>query len=180
MARIVPFTDARARLTELLDEVESRHEHVVITRKGRPAAVFVSSEEWGAIDETLGVLQDEQTLDDLRQSAKDVRAGRLLSLDNIGLSSGISELCVTRRAKTRLGALPEPVRQAVVETLLLIEREPDKTGRRLLGVAWARMTGLWAARAGNYRVLYTLERRGVIVRTIQHKSMPFLSQNTRS
>jgi len=172
MARIIPFTEARARLTELLDDVETRHEHVVVTRKGRPAAVFVSSEEWGAIDETLDVLQDEQTLGDLRQSAKDVKAGRLLSLDDIGASSGVSDLRLTRHAKSQLGALPEPVREAVVETLLLIQREPDTTGRRLLGLAWARMTGLWAARAGNYRILYTHERHGVIVRTIQHKALP--------
>ncbi|HZS30794.1 MAG TPA: type II toxin-antitoxin system Phd/YefM family antitoxin, partial [Gaiellaceae bacterium] len=69
MARIVPFTEARARLTELLDEVEARHEHLVITRKGRPAAVLVSPEEWDAIEETLEVLQDEGALADLRESA---------------------------------------------------------------------------------------------------------------
>jgi PHD/YefM family antitoxin component YafN of YafNO toxin-antitoxin module len=45
--------------------------------------VFVSQEEWGAIDETLDVLQDEQTLDDLRASAKDVKADRLFSLDQV-------------------------------------------------------------------------------------------------
>ena len=89
MARIVPFTEARARLTELLDDVELRHEHVVITRKGRPAAVFVAPEEWGAIDDTLDVLQDEQTLGDLRQSARDVKAGRLFSLDDIRREFGL-------------------------------------------------------------------------------------------
>lgn len=64
------------------------------------------------------------------------------------------------------------MREAVVETLLLIELEPEKMGRRLVGLAWARVTGLWAARAGNYRILYTLERRGVIVRAIRHRVLP--------
>ncbi len=90
VARIIPFTDARARLTELLDDVEARHEHVVITRKGRPAAVVVSPEEWDAIAETLDVLQDKQTLADLRESAKDVKAGRLFSLNEVRRELGLA------------------------------------------------------------------------------------------
>jgi antitoxin YefM len=90
MVRIVPFTEARARLTELLDDVEARHEHLVITRKGRPAAVVISPEEWDAIEETLDVLQDETALADLRQSEKDVKAGRLSSLDEVRRELGLA------------------------------------------------------------------------------------------
>jgi antitoxin YefM len=90
MARIVPFTEARAKLTELLDDVEARHEHLVITRKGRPAAVVVSPEEWDAIEETLDVLQNDQTLADLRESEEDVKAGRLFSLDEVRRELGLA------------------------------------------------------------------------------------------
>ena len=90
VARIVPFTEARARLTELLDDVEARHEHLVITRKGRPAAVVVSPEEWEAIEETLDVLQDDQTLADLRESEEDVKAGRLFSLEDVRRELGLA------------------------------------------------------------------------------------------
>jgi antitoxin YefM len=89
MARVVPFTEARARLTELLDDVEARHEHVVITRKGRPVAVVVSPEEWDAIEETLDALQDEQTLADPRESEEDVKAGRLFSLEEVRRELGL-------------------------------------------------------------------------------------------
>jgi antitoxin YefM len=90
VARIIPFTEARARLTELLDDVEARHEHIVITRKGRPAAVVVSPEEWDAIEETLEVLQDEETLAALRESEEDVKAGRLFSLDEVRRELGLA------------------------------------------------------------------------------------------
>lgn len=90
MARIVPFTEARARLTELLDDVEARHEHVVITRKGRPAAVVVSPEEWDAIEETLELLQDEEALVALRESEDDVQAGRLFGLDEVRRELGLA------------------------------------------------------------------------------------------
>ena len=90
MARIIPFTEARARLTELLDDVEARHEHVVITRKGRPAAVVISPAEWDAIEETLEVLQDEDTLVALRESEEDVKAGRLFTLDEVRRELGLA------------------------------------------------------------------------------------------
>lgn len=166
MARYISFTDARARLSELLDDVEARHEHVVITRKGLPAGVVVPVDEWQAIAETLDVLRDEQTLADLRESAKDVKADRLSPI--LEAISGTPKLRLTRRAKGQLGALPKTMQDAVLGTLLVIQREPETIGKRLVGLAWPRMAGLWGVRAGSYRVLYTIERRGVIVRAIGH------------
>jgi antitoxin YefM len=90
MAKTVPFTEARGRLTELLDDVETRHEHVVITRNGRPAAVVLSTDEYEALQETLEVLEDEDTLDALRESERDVRAGRLVSLDEVRRELGLA------------------------------------------------------------------------------------------
>lgn len=90
MTRIVPFTEARASLSELLDDVEATHEHIVITRKGRPAAVVVSPDEWEALEETLDILQDEQTLAALRESEEDVQAGRLSSLDEVRRELGLA------------------------------------------------------------------------------------------
>ena len=90
VARIIPFTEARASLSALLDDVAARHEHVVITRKGRPAAVVVSPEEWEAIEETLETLQDEETLAALSESEGDVKAGRLFSLDEVRRELGLA------------------------------------------------------------------------------------------
>ncbi|MGH2924173.1 MAG: type II toxin-antitoxin system Phd/YefM family antitoxin [Solirubrobacterales bacterium] len=90
MSKTVPFTEARARLTELLDEVNERHEHVVITRNGRPAGVVLSNEEYEALAETLEVLEDEEALEALRESEADVRAGRLHSLDEVRRELGLA------------------------------------------------------------------------------------------
>jgi antitoxin YefM len=83
MAKIVPFTEARANLTELLDDVEDKHEHVLITRNGRPAAVMVSPDEYESLEETLEILQDKDLMRALRKSEDDVRAGRLTSLEDV-------------------------------------------------------------------------------------------------
>jgi mRNA interferase RelE/StbE len=85
----------------------------------------------------------------------------------------LPELFLTRRARQELERLPEAVQEAVVETLTLIEATPDETGKQLLG----RLRGLWSARVGNYRVLYTIEgpdhSRRVIVRAIRHRGVAY-------
>jgi prevent-host-death family protein len=83
MARIVPFTEARAELSELLDVVEREHEHLVITRKGKPAAVVMAVEEWESWAETIEILSDPDAMDALAASDADVAAGRLYTLDEV-------------------------------------------------------------------------------------------------
>ena len=83
MAKIVPFTEARSNLTELLDDLEKLHEHVLITRNGRPSAVLLSADEFQALEETLEILQDKDLMEAFQRSEKDVQAGRLTSLANI-------------------------------------------------------------------------------------------------
>lgn len=51
--RTVPIAEAKARLNELVDEVVTMHGHVTIARRGRPAAVLVSVDEWESLQETL-------------------------------------------------------------------------------------------------------------------------------
>jgi antitoxin YefM len=89
VAKIVPFTEARSTLSELLDEVNERHEHVVITRNGRPVGVMLSSEEYEALAETLEVLDDNETLAALRESEVDVREGRLYRLEEVRRELGL-------------------------------------------------------------------------------------------
>jgi antitoxin YefM len=90
MARSVPFSQARAELSELLDAVEQTHEHVEITRNGVPAAILLSPTEYEVIQETLEILGDAETLEALRESEADVRARRLHTLDEARRELGLA------------------------------------------------------------------------------------------
>jgi mRNA interferase RelE/StbE len=81
----------------------------------------------------------------------------------------LAEPRLTRRARKDLEALPEAVRGAVFETLVAIGLDPEHTGKQLVG----RLRGLWSARVGNYRVLYTIEEGGVIVRAVRHRAVAY-------
>ena len=89
MAKFVPFSDARAHLTELLDEIELLHEHVVITRNGRPAAVVMAQGEYDTLLETLEILSDTKLMADLAASDEDVAAGRLIPWEEVKRELGL-------------------------------------------------------------------------------------------
>lgn len=61
----------------------------------------------------------------------------------------------------------------MVETLTLLEADPEELGKELRG----RLRGLWSCRVGNYRILYTIEgpkaRTRVIVRAIRHRGVAY-------
>ncbi len=83
VVKVVPFTDARATLSELLDLVEREQEHVVITRNGKPVAIVMSADEWESWEETIEVLSDPELMAALARSEEDVKAGRLVDLDDV-------------------------------------------------------------------------------------------------
>lgn len=85
------------------------------------------------------------------------------------------ELRLTRRAKDDLQALPERVRDAVLETLTMLEVEPESIGKRLVG----RLEGLWSARVGSYRILYTIDSSGVVVRATRHRAIAYRRRRKR-
>ncbi len=83
------------------------------------------------------------------------------------------ELLLTHRAKQDLAALPRTIQEAVVETLTVLEADPEEIGKQLRG----RLQGLWSCRVGNYRILYTTQgtkaRPRVIVRAIRHRGVAY-------
>ena len=89
-------------------------------------------------------------------------------------------LLLTDRAKQDLKALPRTIQEAVVETLTLLEADPEEIGKQLRG----RLQGLWSCRVGNYRILYTIEgteaRSRVIVRAIRHRGVAYPRGRRRS
>lgn len=58
MARTLPISEVKARLAELVTGIEEREEEVVVTRRGKPAAVLVNYAEYERLKETLDVLSD--------------------------------------------------------------------------------------------------------------------------
>jgi prevent-host-death family protein len=71
----LPLSHVKAHLSEIADRVEGQHDRVVVTRKGRPAAVLVSPEDLESLEETLAVLSDPQLMRQIRESEAEFKRG---------------------------------------------------------------------------------------------------------
>jgi antitoxin YefM len=71
----LPLSHVKAHLSEIADRVEGQHDRVVVTRKGRPAAVLVSPEDLESLEETLAVLSDPQLMQQMRESEAELARG---------------------------------------------------------------------------------------------------------
>ncbi|GAA1071780.1 type II toxin-antitoxin system Phd/YefM family antitoxin [Nocardiopsis composta] len=77
------LTEARNRLSELVDEVENTHERVVITRHGREAAILISPDDLAMLEETLEVLASPELMRQLAESKKDIESGKVLDAEGV-------------------------------------------------------------------------------------------------
>ena len=76
MARVLPISEVKARLPELVTGVEDREEEIIVTRKGKPAAVLVNHAEYERLKETVDVLSDPDLMRQIRLSQRFYAAGR--------------------------------------------------------------------------------------------------------
>ena len=71
----IPLSDARARLSELVDDAVRTHERVDITRNGHRAAVLMSADDFDSLIETLDVLADSDLMRDIATAQEDFKNG---------------------------------------------------------------------------------------------------------
>ena len=79
MSETRPLADVKAHLSEIVDLVESQHECVVITRRGRPVAIILSTDDLAELEETLDILSTPGALEDIRAAETDIDGGAFLT-----------------------------------------------------------------------------------------------------
>lgn len=71
----LPLSHVKAHLSEITDRVEGQHDRVVVTRKGRPAAVLLSPDDLESLEETLAILSDPKLMRQIRESEEELERG---------------------------------------------------------------------------------------------------------
>jgi prevent-host-death family protein len=80
---VLSLAEIKKRLSEIVDGVEERHDRVVLTRNGRPAAVLISPAELESLEETLEILSDPKAMKAIRAAEADIDAGNGISGDDL-------------------------------------------------------------------------------------------------
>ncbi len=76
MTDTVPFSEAKAHLSELADRVENERERILVTRNGRPSFVVISPDDLESLEETLDILRDPELVKSIAVSRREAARGK--------------------------------------------------------------------------------------------------------
>jgi antitoxin YefM len=71
--KTLSLSEAKMKLSSLVDAVQSTDEEVLITKNGAPAAVLVSPDEFESLKETVAVRSDAALMRDIKEGLKDLK-----------------------------------------------------------------------------------------------------------
>jgi prevent-host-death family protein len=83
--KTLSLSEAKMKLSALIEAVRAADEEIVITKNGSPAAVLISAEEFESMKETAAIRSDRTLMDEIKsglQNLKENRA-RLYSLEEL-------------------------------------------------------------------------------------------------
>lgn len=83
MEAYIPITQAKNKLLDLVRSVHDKDDTIAITKNGVPEAVVMSMARFEGLMETIEILSDPETMKILRKSMEDVKAGRLVRMDEV-------------------------------------------------------------------------------------------------
>ena len=87
----IPLSEAKDKLSALVDAAESTHEIITITRHGREAAVLMAKADLDSLHETLFWLSQPDVRTDVDSARDEQKRGRTVSGDELRAEFGLAE-----------------------------------------------------------------------------------------
>ena len=83
--KTLSLSEAKMKLSGLIEKVSDTDEEIIITKNGRPAAVLVSPDEFESWKETIAVRSDTSLMQEIRKGLKALRAkkAKLYTLEEL-------------------------------------------------------------------------------------------------
>lgn len=82
--KVLPLSEVKTKLSELVDVVERRDETVTVTRNGKPVAVLVSKDEYDGWQETIEIMRDAEFMKEIQAGIRALkRTKKRYTLDEL-------------------------------------------------------------------------------------------------
>jgi len=83
--KILSLSEAKMKLSKLIEDVRATDEEIVITKNGSPAAVLISADEFESWKETIAIRSDSSLMDEIRKGLKSLKGkkARLYTLEEL-------------------------------------------------------------------------------------------------
>lgn len=85
----VPLAEAKDKLSRLVDEAQTTHEIITITKHGRPAAVLMSADDLESLHDTLHWLSKPDLAEALKIAQGEIEAGDTVTGDELRKEYGL-------------------------------------------------------------------------------------------
>ena len=89
MTKNVTLKMLRPRLPKIIDEIDSKMDRFVITKRGKPVALMMSIDDYESLLETLDIVSNKGLMKRLKRAEVDVRKGNVKSLEKIEKELGV-------------------------------------------------------------------------------------------
>ena len=83
MIATVSLKELRPELPHVIERIDRKLDRFVITRRGKPVAVLLSSDDYDSLMETLDILADPKAMAGLRKGEADIRKGKTRSWTDV-------------------------------------------------------------------------------------------------
>jgi len=74
--KTLSVSEAKMKLSALVDEVRVTEEEIVITKNGSPVAILISPDEYESLKETITVRSDSALMTEIKKGLKDLKGKR--------------------------------------------------------------------------------------------------------
>jgi antitoxin YefM len=91
----MPLSEAKARLSEVAEEVDRTHDRVHITRNGREYVVLISADDLESLEATIELLSDPAAMARIRAAEADIARGETTTAEEM------AALMAQRRTRER-------------------------------------------------------------------------------
>ncbi len=71
--KTLSLSEAKMKLSGLVEAVSAADEEILITKNGAPAAVLISPEEFESLKETIAVRSDAALMEEIRKGLKSLK-----------------------------------------------------------------------------------------------------------
>ena len=104
MTYVLPVTEARKNLLNLVDRVDEEYTRVDLTKKGKVKATIISPDYLDELEETIYTLS--QSMPAIRKAQKEIRKGNYVTLETFlkGFHAGKTVSSSRKRTKKRAQA----------------------------------------------------------------------------
>ncbi len=83
--KALSVSEAKMKLSGLIDAINATDEEIMITKNGRPAAVLVSPEEFESLKETIAIRSDSSLMKEIKKGLRvlKMKKAKVYSLEEL-------------------------------------------------------------------------------------------------